>query len=216
MQALDHDTYLKLSAGADVLERDRYGEKVLRLTDGSFLKLFRRKRLLSSAALYPYAQRFADNAILLQARNVPCPRILGVYRIGALARDVVHYQPLPGKTLRQLYETRDEELNHGLKGRLGSFIARLHEQGIYFRSLHLGNVILTPDDNLGLIDFADLKGQAGPLGKGKRLRNFRHLLRYTEDRHWLLTGENQTFFEAYLADTGLSAKASFVNQLKSL
>ncbi len=215
MQALDHAAYLKLSENADVLERDRYGEKVLRLTDGSYMKLFRRKRLLSSAVLYPYAQRFADNAIQLQARNVPCPRILGVYRIGALARDVVHYQPLPGKTLRQVYESGSEEFSQGLKKRLGSFIARLHEQGIYFRSLHLGNVILTPGDALGLIDFADLKSQATPLGKAKRLRNFRHLLRYTEDRNWLLA-EDHAFFEAYLADTGLSAKNTFVTRLKSL
>jgi len=33
----------------------------------------------------------------------------------------------------------------------------LHEKGIYFRSMHLANVILTPDGTLGLIDISDMK-----------------------------------------------------------
>ena len=62
MQELDLSAYESLRAGATVLEADKHGDKVLRLPDGNFVKLFRRKRLISSAALYPYAQRFADNA----------------------------------------------------------------------------------------------------------------------------------------------------------
>ena len=46
MQTLEHDDYLALRAGATVLEHDRYGDKVLQLADGSYLKLFRRKRLI--------------------------------------------------------------------------------------------------------------------------------------------------------------------------
>jgi phage gp46-like protein len=65
VQTLSHDAYLALRADATVLERDLHGDKVLQLADGSYLKLFRRKRLISSAAWYPYAQRFADNALIL-------------------------------------------------------------------------------------------------------------------------------------------------------
>lgn len=71
MQALDHTRYLALREGAQVLEADGSGDKVLRLTDGSILKLFRRKRLLSSAAWYPYAKRFADNCDALRERHIP-------------------------------------------------------------------------------------------------------------------------------------------------
>ena len=216
MQELDHETYLKLTTGADVLERDKYGDKVLRLADGSFLKLFRRKRLLSSALIYPYAQRFSDNAGLLRKRRIPCPQVIAAYRIAALARDAVHYQPLPGQTLRQIYKEQSESSALELRSRLGAFIARLHEQGIYFRSLHLGNIVRTPQDSLGLIDIADLKGHSSPLGKNKRLRNFRHLLRYAEDRNWLLASDNQALFNAYLASAGVSANAKFATQLKSL
>ena len=63
--------YQALRAGAVVLEADGFGEKVLQLADGRILKLFRRKRLLSSALYYPYARRFADNAHKLAAIGVP-------------------------------------------------------------------------------------------------------------------------------------------------
>ena len=50
LQTLSNDEYLALRANATVLEYDLHGEKVLQLADGSYLKLFRRKRLISSSA----------------------------------------------------------------------------------------------------------------------------------------------------------------------
>lgn len=195
MQAIDHSTYETLREGAQVLEADGSGDKVLRLADGRMLKLFRRKRLLSSALFYPYAQRFADNTRALAQRAIPCPQIIAVYRIPSIQRDAVYYNPLPGSTVRQL---QDAEESAALRTQLGQFIAQLHEKGVYFRSLHFGNVVLTPENTLGLIDIADLRCQKRPLSENKRRRNFSHLLRYPQDRQWLLgqdTGE--TFFEGY-------------------
>ncbi|WP_434602628.1 toluene tolerance protein [Pseudomonas sp. Z4-7] len=194
MQTLDPTVYLSLREGADVLEADRQGDKVLRLADGSMLKLFRRKRLLTSALWSPYAKRFADNCQTLQARGIECPRIRQVYRIPAIERDAVHYDPLPGSTLRQLLGA---DTSIDLRSRLGEFIARLHQNGIYFRSAHLGNVVLTPENTLGLIDVADLKAYRKPLRKGLRLRNFKHMLRYRQDREWLL--QDNQFLEHYLS-----------------
>lgn len=47
-----------LVATATLIESDSYGPKVYRLDNGEYLKLFRRKRLLSSALLTPYSVRF--------------------------------------------------------------------------------------------------------------------------------------------------------------
>lgn len=88
-----------LKQGAELIEADGHGEKVLLLPDGHYLKLFRRKRLISSASWYPYAQRFADNARALQARGIPCPEVIEVFRVPEMERDVVHYRPLIGKAL---------------------------------------------------------------------------------------------------------------------
>lgn len=204
MQALEQARYLALREGATVLEADGTGDKVLRLADGSMLKLFRRKRLLSSAAWYPYAQRFADNCRHLQERQIPCPVVKAVYRIGAIERDAVHYAPLPGQTLRQVLE---EPADHDqLRAQLGRFIAILHERGVYFRSAHMGNVVLTPDGELGLIDIADLRIFRRPLRKSQRLRNFKHMLRYPQDRQWLLDAGDSSFVDGYLAAQQLCSR----------
>lgn len=196
MQSLAHEAYLALRAGATVIERDNFGDKVLQLADGSYLKLFRRKRWLSSAAWYPYAQRFADNTRGLRQRGIPCPETMAVYRIPAIERDAVHYRPLPGDTLRSLATNANADLV-ALADRLGAFIARLHAEGIYFRSVHLGNILLCPDGQMGLIDVADLRIGRRPLWRGERIRNFRHLLRDPRDSAWLLADRGQMLFSAY-------------------
>lgn len=172
--------------GAEVLERDPHGDKVLRLADGSILKLFRRKRLLSSAAFYPYARRFAANAEALARIGVPVPEVIGVYRIAESARDVVHYRPLPGATLRErVCRGVDPAQRRRLRGELTRFIVRLHDAGVYFRSLHLGNVVCTPDGRLGLIDFSDLRIYPWPLGRYLRARNVRRMQGIADERDWL-------------------------------
>jgi tRNA A-37 threonylcarbamoyl transferase component Bud32 len=215
MQAIDHSTYQALRKGAHVLEADGSGDKVLRLTDGKMLKLFRRKRLLSSALFFPYAQRFADNTRALKQRGVLCPTVVAVYRIPSIQRDCVYYSPLEGTTVRQLQNTTEE--SDALRFQLGSFIAQLHEKGVYFRSLHFGNVVLTPDNSLGLIDIADLRCQKSSICDSKRLRNFAHLLRYKQDRQWLLGQDaGNTFLEGYRQALPEKRQASLVKRLRLL
>lgn len=180
------EEYQALRQGALVLESDYYGDKVLRLRDGSILKMFRRKRIFSSAALYPYAQRFADNAQALQKLGILSPHVIDVMRIVALERDAVHYQPLLGVTLRELArQGLSASEKQRLREKLTHFVAHLHDCGIYFRSLHLGNVVCTPDDELGLIDIADLKCHRRPLGKYLRTRNVRRLKEMPGESDWL-------------------------------
>lgn len=197
MRALAYSDYQALRRDAEVIEADFFGDKVLRLADGNFMKLFRRKRLISSAAFFPYAKRFANNASTLQKRGIPCPQVLATYRVSDIARDVVHYEPLPGKTLRQLI-AEDEQFNDpALIRQFGRFVAELHNQGVYFRSLHLGNVVMTPEHALGLIDIADMKTLRRPLRKSLCLRNFQHMRRYKNDHAWLLQRNGDLFFESY-------------------
>ena len=201
MQVLEHKAFLALREGAQVLEADHFGDKVLRLRNGNFLKLFRRKRLLTSAAWLPYAQRFTKNAQILQKLGIPCPQVLAVYRVMHIERDAVYYTPLAGHTLRQLFDNPEQPpYLHAL---LGKFVAQLHERGVYFRSLHLGNIVLTPNNTFGLIDIADLKCQHRTLSMNKRFRNFQHMLRNEQDKEWLL-GENRIdFLQHYLQESRL-------------
>ena len=181
MQLLSREKYDRWRAGAQVLEQDAYGEKVLRLADGTFLKLFRRKSWLSKTAFYPPAKRFADNADALQKLGIPCPEVIQLYRLSEPYRSVVHYHPLEGVTLRQLL-SNDEHIDQlKLFARLAEFITHLHDSGVYFRSLHMGNIIQTPDNRFGLIDISDMRCLGRPLSRQMRKRNYRHLLRYEID-----------------------------------
>ena len=177
---LSQETSDRLQAGAEVLEQDRHGIKVMKLTDGTMLKFFRVKRWWSSAILIPYSRRFCINADRLACRNIPTVHIIAWYRLPGTSLTAVHYDPLPGLTLRQL--AADRGLGDAVMMQLGTFVAALHQRGIYFRSLHLGNIVLTPNGALGLIDVADLKIQSSSLSVRKRLRNLRHLCRLPDDR----------------------------------
>lgn len=176
----------KLIDGAKVLEGDSFGPKVYRLADGNILKLFRRKRLFSSALLQPYSMRFLDNAKRLQKLGIPTLAPINGFQLQKPGMTAVLYQPLHGETLKDIYFTAPERLREQLPA-LAVFIRKLHRMGIYFRSLHLGNIVLTPEGELGLIDIADLNIQRYALSKAKRKRNLAHferLLKTLENPGW--------------------------------
>ena len=43
---------------------------------------------------------------------------------------------------------RSRPLTEELLEKLGGFIAYLHDWGVYFRGLHMGNIVLTPSGDL--------------------------------------------------------------------
>ncbi|WP_281646165.1 lipopolysaccharide kinase InaA family protein [Parendozoicomonas sp. Alg238-R29] len=185
MQILTATDYNRLRDGGSVIEADGFGDKVIKLKDGTFLKLFRRKRLLTSELIWPYAMRFAKNAQALVERGIPTVEIKSVYKIPSVERTAVHYHPLAGETLRQWLAKCNESEKQQLARDFGRFIAWLHRSGVYFRSLHLGNILRMPDERLGLIDISDMRCRNYSLSEGSRLRNFRHMARYRDDMELL-------------------------------
>lgn len=99
---LTADEFERLKAGAEVLERDANGIKVLRLQNGDILKLFRVKHLVSSARVYSHARSFCRNAERLRLLGVPTVTIRQLFHFPDRIHSAVLYQPLPGTTLRQL------------------------------------------------------------------------------------------------------------------
>ncbi len=206
-------SYQELVEGGAVLEADGHGDKLIVLRDGRYLKLFRRKRLLSSALMWPYARRFQTNALALRDLGIATvvPELL--LRIPHLRRTAVLYQPLAGETLRTALRRRTAE--HGaLMRKLGCFLAGLHRRGVYFRSLHFGNVIVTAAGDFGLIDVADLGLRARPLSRYQVTRNLRHLMRYAEDWAWVRAGARE-FCAGYTAAGG-ALPASLVALLDAM
>lgn len=178
-QELSPAAFRELCASAEILEQDTHGLKVLRLADGDMLKVFRVKRVLSSAHVYSYARRFCRNATRLGRLGVPTVTVKQLYHFSDSSNSAVRYAPLPGRTLREL--GRIDQLEDSLLESLGIFISKLHFKGIYFRSLHLGNIVQTPEGKLGLIDVADMHFFPWSLSCRRRIRNFNHLRRPQED-----------------------------------
>jgi O-antigen ligase/tRNA A-37 threonylcarbamoyl transferase component Bud32 len=198
-----------LSANARVIEEDGLGPKVLRLVDGSFLKLFRSRRWYTSGSFNSYSERFAVNSDRLRDLGFPTPDILELYRLDD-GSSVVHYTPLPGNTLRQVLQgITAPDVREALVERFGKFMAQLHEKGVYFRSLHLGNVLVLEDGEFGLIDVADLRLYPSSLSVSLRQRNLRHMQRYTADRRWLF----EFHFHALLQGYGVTASKAAVKAL---
>ncbi len=204
MQSVPLARYYDLIEGAEILSSEyvdgQLSPKVLRLRDQSILKLFRIKRLLTSARLVPYPIRFRRHAHRLQTADIPTVEIQGVFKIVALQRTAVHYSPLEGQTLREHCE--HHAIDRQLASQLGIFFQRLHHSGIYFRSIHFGNVVLTPRSQVGLIDIADMRFRRGPLTLNLRIRNLRHLFRYDSDLG-CLSPARHIFIDAYCASAEL-------------
>ncbi|MEZ0239016.1 MAG: hypothetical protein ACAH06_13240 [Methylophilaceae bacterium] len=94
------DEFERLKTGAEVLEQDAHGLKVLCMPNGDILKLFRVKRLVSSVRLYSHVRSFCRNAERLRALGIPTVTIRQLYHSSDRIHSAVLYQPLPGKTLR--------------------------------------------------------------------------------------------------------------------
>jgi tRNA A-37 threonylcarbamoyl transferase component Bud32 len=207
VQSLKTETFEQLCSDAHVIEADGLGPKVLRLADGRFLKVFRPRRWYTSGSFNPYSERFASNAEQLRAMGIPTPQILGVYGLSDGSSAVI-YSPLSGLTLRQALQSLDSSLRESLIERFGQFMAQLHERGVYFRSLHQGNVLLMDDGEFGLIDIADLRIFPSPLRNALRQRNLRHMQRYPQDRAWLFETHFEQLAKGYASVAGQAATAT--------
>ncbi|TRX74049.1 lipopolysaccharide kinase InaA family protein [Pseudomonas mangiferae] len=170
-----------LSQG-ELLEKDSLGPKVVKLASGELLKIFRARgnRLLNR--LRPAACRFQAHAERLQALGIHTPRVIDCYWLDRpQAVSACLYHPLVGQPLDTLFRHSRADFDQQVPA-LARYILELHRRGIYFRSLHLGNILLTPVGEFGLIDFLDIRFKGRPLGRPLVQRNFEHLRSYLQRR----------------------------------
>jgi len=204
MRFMSGREYTGLTKGATELERDRHGVKVLLTPEGRIVKLIRIKRWFSLSAIHPYSVRFRNNAGRLLAMGIPSVQVEQVFYCHSIRRHGVVYPLLQGESLEKI-AARDG-MSDKLYNKLAGFIAMLHAKGVYFRSLHLGNILLLPDGEFGLIDVADMRFSNSSLRVDLRRRNFRHLLRNQNHRKLFESFGLEGFLKLYLASANLSQK----------
>jgi len=198
--------FKQLREGAQLLERDYRGEKVLLTPDNHIIKLFYPRRRFTSAHLYPYAHRFCNNARRLREKGIITVQCEQLRHDRTNGRHLITYPLLPGSTLRDTLgkvSNVDDYLD-----KLANYMATLHAKGILFRSIHLGNILVLENSDYGLIDIADTNIQQRPLGLRKRARNFRHLLHNKEDRKQFSAYGYNRFIEQYEQAAGISGNRS--------
>lgn len=179
---LDKPAWQQIKADSEIIEHDGNGVKVLRCQNGDYIKVFRIKHKISMARLLNPALRFCRNAEHLHESGVDTLTPLAFYHLVHANRWAVRYKPLEGETLRGLI--KQNALPEKVIADLGAYIAQLHDKGIYFRSLHPGNVVLQPNGKLGLIDILDCQFRwfNRPLNAWQRKRNLQHFFRYEDGK----------------------------------
>lgn len=192
-----------LQASGKTLEQDERGIKVTLLPDGNMLKVFRLRRWFSSSLIYSNARSFCRNAQRLKKLGIPTVNIISLNHLESRNFTAVIYTPLPGETVRNLLGTA--LVSNEMFEKLGIFIASLHSKGVYFRSMHLGNVVYH-QGALGLIDIADMRIYPWSLFCSTIIRNFKHLYRYKSDIQVANGPLWQVFFDAYFDASHLSKK----------
>lgn len=174
----------------------------------------RKKKRLSSATLHPYSNRFIRNATELDRRGILVPEIISHAAVENSHIRVVTYRALPGTSIRELLQTNPKQINIP---ELSQYIDQLHQKGILFRGMHLGNIIQRPEDQgYGLIDFTDVKFYAKPVPMLRRAANLATPLRYLDDVQRIKEAGLPSLLETYLKILQLSEpeKQRFKKEVK--
>lgn len=199
MRSLPKAEFDKRIKNAKVLERQQSGLSALRSTDGRIIKIWQRQGGLSSDRLRPYSKRFADNCQALNERGIPAPQVEDRFRIPETGEHVLIYPLLPGRPLLDL--AQEGQLPYEA---LAAFYARLHDKGVLFRSIHLGNVLQLDDGRLGLIDVTDCSFYSRRLGTYLRAQNIGYAWAYRGDHKHFDMEVRQRMLACYLETARLS------------
>ncbi len=201
-QQIDQATYDQLISQGKVLESDPWGTKVVETKEQKIIKIFRLKRVYSSALFFPYACRFRRNAKRLKKKGIETINVEKIVYCMAEQRHVLTYKKISGHPVKALIEKNNGDAE--LIEQLIKFVVGLHKKGIYFRSLHFGNVIVNTEGEMALIDIADLQIYPWPLSLNQTIRNWKHLLKYSFEKSVVAQFGNQRFFDMYAQLSNLS------------
>ncbi len=202
--------------------------KVLLTPDHLVLKLiYKRKKLFSTSFVYPYAYRFARQSKKLQAKGVVAPVVKDIYHCPEKNCHIVTYPLIDGESLDKLImdptpvlseaegvkprddndkksrdyndkESRDNLSPLDLLIKFARFVAELHDKGIFFWDLHLGNIMITPECKFALLDITSVKIYRNPLSIKKRARNLARFIRIEKKNNNLFQDERQ--LEKFIAN----------------
>jgi len=176
----------------------KYGKvdqpKVFEKNGNTIIKLFYpKKSRLSSDRIWPRALRFYRNVQALQHHGYNAPIITNVQFCPELKIYLLHYPKIQGQDVRHLARNGKLTIIH----EVAHLLADLHRNGIFFRSIHLENLLYQPDGKFALLDVTDVRFKKRALSFYLRYRNIKHLFQEPNDKDiWQAFGI-QHFMDEY-------------------
>jgi hypothetical protein len=141
------------------------------------IKIFNVRGYISSGFFNTYASRIIKNSIRLTEHEIPSIEITNELAFQYNKRlSGVSYKYIPGKTYRDL----GNKITKEMIADLAKYISIIHKKGIYFRAMHLGNILLH-NKKLFLIDIAKIHFYPWSLFIFTRARAFRRMIKYQDD-----------------------------------
>lgn len=180
--------------------------KLFESTQGDIVKVFYpRKKRFSSNKYKPYAIRFHTNAKRLQSLGFVTPIIKNMQHCPELNTYTISYEKIPGVDVRVL--TTDGQRPEIMES-VAAYIANLHEKGIFFRSVHLENLLHLNNGDFALLDIVDVQFKRPSLSIYLRYRNLKHMFQVEDDKLYWSNYGIANFLKSYFQ----YAKLSFVKK----
>lgn len=186
---------------AKILSDSTEGPKVLQQQNGNIIKIFYSSKKWSLPLLLPHALRFHRSAKRLNNANFLAPSIKTLAYYPTKKAHVLTYPEIPGQDFRQLSDNTPAILE-----KLPRFLAALHQKGIFYKGIHLGNIILTPKQEIALIDITNVKAYHKPLTLPQRAKNLAHFVYYWRDTQVFRTYRRNRFLQEYALAEKLSTQ----------
>ncbi|MDH5736821.1 MAG: hypothetical protein OEZ23_00855 [Gammaproteobacteria bacterium] len=175
--------------------------RILITSDNRIVKLFYKRKRFSTSTFFPQALRFQKNSQRLTQFDVRAPLVQEILHCPERSIHLAVYDNIPGTDYRELCQTENTEV----LAQLPPFLNSLHDKGIYFRAIHLGNLIHCDDDAIALVDISDLKIKHAPLNAPLRARNLLHLINTESDIDFFRMFGIERFIDSYLGQSTLGS-----------
>ena len=203
MMTMSYQEFEEFCEKSEILQWKDGLPSIIKHDSNLISKVWQKRIRPSSDWIYPYYRRFCRNARKLLSRGVSAPHVKHAFRVSGRKIHIVTYEELPGISLKKVLTNHRDMLD--IAG-LARFFAHLHSNGIYFRSLHLGNVLRLDSGGFGLIDVADVHFLIFPLSMNLRTRNLSRLLYYKKHRI-LLEDCFKAIVDEYCAHLNMDAES---------
>ncbi len=200
---MSSETFDRLCRDGTIIETKGLRPAVIEHTDSAgrirMTKFWYPRSAFSSDRFRPYAWRFVAATEELQRRRIRAPKIVacGLLTDQPKTRWVT-YEKLSGTPLRHVSQDNPQDVDID---RLARFIQTLHDTGIYFRALNLGNILICSDNGYGLIDVADIRFLES-LPRYLRIRNLGSFCAQPGDSAYLHIGPAHAIVTAYCEAVG--------------